>query len=90
MNIIEREKRPCLVKRITEIKIVVIFKPHAADDNDINFGLQGDARQQLIVRFAGDGEDRYLLRFDEGIEHVNHRNPGTDHLSRNDSFCRID
>ena len=48
-------------QRVAEEQVVVVFQPHAAEHDDIDFGLHRDAGEQRVVGFAGDGEDREFL-----------------------------
>ena len=41
-----------LFQGVTESKIVVVFQSHAAQDDDIDLGLQGDPGEQLVVRLS--------------------------------------
>lgn len=45
--------------------------------------------QQFVVRFARDREDRQLLRLDQRVEHVDHRDVGADHVARNHALGRV-
>ena len=82
--------RAALFERVAEKKIIVVFEPHAAQNDDVHFRLHGDARKQFVVRFARDGKDGELLTFDKGIEHIDHRNARTYHLFGDNSARRID
>ena len=84
------ERAHLFIERIAEEQVVVVFESHAAEDDDVDFRLHGDAGEQLVIGFAGDREDRDLLGFDEGVEQVDHGNPGTDHVAGNHAFGRID
>ena len=78
-----------LVEGVAEGEVVVVFEAHAAEDDHVDFGLHGDAREQFVVGFAGDGEDRELLGFDERVEDVDHRDAGADHLAGDDALRRV-
>ena len=67
-----------------------MLKTHAAEDDDIDFRLHGDAGQKLIVRFAGDGEDRQFLGFDQRVEDVDHRDARSHHVARDDAPGGVD
>ena len=79
-----------VLEGVAEEEIVVVFQSHAAEDDDVDLGLHGDAGKKFVVRFAGDGEDRQLLGFDERVEDVDHGNAGTDHVARDDTPGRVD
>ena len=51
-----------LLERVAEVEVVVVLEPHAAEHDDVDLGLQGDAGEQLVVRLARDREDGQLLR----------------------------
>ncbi len=79
-----------MAQGVAELHVIVIFQAHAAEDDDIDLRLHGDPGQELVVRLAGDGEDRQLLAFHQSIEHVDHRDTGADHLLRKDTPCRVE
>ena len=79
-----------LVQSLFKIEIVVVFESHAAEDDDVDFGLHGDTGEQFVVGFAGDGEDRQLLAFDERVENVDHGQTRADHVLRNDAVRGVD
>ncbi len=74
---------------ILEEQIVIILQSHAAKNDQINFSLHGDAGEQLVVRLSADRENRQFLAFYERIEYVDHRNTGSDHVSRDDALRRV-
>ena len=78
------------IQRIAEEQVVVILHAHTAEDDHIHFRLHGDPCQQFVVGFTGGGEDGQFLGFDQGIEQVDHGDPGTDHFAGDDTLCRID
>ena len=82
--------RTALFEGVTEGQVVVILQTHTAEHDDINLCLQCDTRKQLVVRLSGDGEDRELLALYESVEHIDHRNTGTDHVLRNYSLRRVE
>src|SRR5262249_53846287 len=53
-------------------------------------GLDGDARQQLIVGFARHREDGDLLAFDQAVEDVDHGHVSVDHFRWDGARHRID
>ena len=71
-------------------RIIVEAEPHAGDDDDIDVGLVRDPHQKLVVRLASDREDRDLLRLDQAVEDVDHRNIGPDELARDDPSRRVE
>ena len=79
-----------LFQGVTELHIVVVLQTHAAEDNDIDLSLHRDPGQKLVVRLAGDREDRKLLALYQRIEYVDHRDTGTDHLRGKDTLCRVE
>ena len=83
-------ERALLLERVAEEQVVVVLEAHAAEDDDVDLGLQGDAGQQRVVRLARDREDRQLLRLDQRVEHVDHRDAGADHVARDDALGRVD
>ncbi|MPM74736.1 hypothetical protein SDC9_121725 [bioreactor metagenome] len=78
------------IEGIAEKEVVVVLEAHAAKHDHVDFGLKRDARQQRIVGLARHRENRQLLRFDQSVEHVDHRNAGADHFARDDAFGRVD
>ena len=70
--------------------IIIEDQTEPAEHHDIGVGLDTDTRQQLIVGLAGHREDGDLLTLDQGIEHVDHRHIGTDHLRREVAAHRVD
>ena len=76
-------------QRVLKVEIVVVFKPHAAEYDNVNLSLHCDTRKQLVVRFSGAGENRQLLGNHEGVEHVDHRNTGSDHAARHNTLGRV-
>ena len=87
----QHRARECtvLVQHILEIEIIVVFESHSAEDDHIDFRLHRDPREELIIRLAGDRENRKFLGFDQRVEQVDHRDTGPDHLPGNDTLCRI-
>ena len=83
-------QRAVFVERALEGEVVVVLDPHAAEDDHIDLRLQGDAGEQFVVGFARDREDRQLLRFDQRVEDVDHRDVRADHVPRNDTLGRVD
>ena len=81
--------RTALLKRVPEIKIVIILQAHASENDQINLSLQCDTCKQFIVRLSRDREDRKLLRFNQCVEHVNHRDTGSDHPLGDNTLCRV-
>ena len=79
-----------LVERVAEVEVVVVLEAHAAEDDHVRLGLQRDARQQLVVGLAGLGEDRELLRLDERVEDVDHRDVRAHHVARDDALGGVD
>ena len=79
-----------LLEGITEFHVVIVFESHASQDDDVYFSLHRDSREQLVVRFSGNGEDRELLALNQCVEYVDHRNSGTYHLVRKDTLCRVE
>ena len=79
-----------LLQGVAELHVIVIFQAHAAEDDDIDLCLHGDSRQELVVRLTGDGEDRQLLALDQGVEHVDHRNTGTNHVLGKNTLRRVE
>ena len=69
--------------------IVVEDQPQAAEDDHLGIGLDPDPRQQLVVRLAGDREDRNLLALHQAVEDVDHRDLGLDHVLGHDPQRRI-
>ena len=67
-----------------------MFQAHAAQDNHVDFGLQGNACQQRVIGLASGGEDGEFLRFNQRVEDIDHGNPGTHHVSRDNPFGGID
>ena len=82
-------KRAAFVELVAEEKIVVVLQTHATENDDIDFGLQGDLREQLVVGFARHREDRQLLRLHQRVEDVDHRDAGADHVARDDALGRV-
>ena len=78
-----------LFERVAEFHVVIVFQAHAAEDDDVNLRLHGDAGEQLVVRLTGDGEDRELLALHQRVEHVDHRDTRADHLVRQGTFAGI-
>ena len=75
-----------LFEEVLQVQIVIVLKAHAAEDNHVHFGLQGDTGQEFVVRFTGDRENRELLRNHERVEHVDHRDTRTHHRLRDDTL----
>ncbi|OQC60097.1 MAG: hypothetical protein BWX54_00359 [Verrucomicrobia bacterium ADurb.Bin018] len=73
-------------QRVTELEVVVVLQPHTAQDDDIHLGLQGNARQQLVVGLARRGKNRQFLRFHQRVEYVNHRDARAHHFARDDAL----
>ena len=82
-------KGAVFIERVLHGQVVVVLDPHAAEDDHVDLGLQRNPCQKLVVRFAGDRKDRQLLRFDQGVEHIDHRDVGPDHVPRNHPLRRI-
>ena len=82
--------RAALFERVAEEEVVVVFQTHAAEDDDVDLRLHGDAGEQLVVGLAGDGEDGQLLALDERVEHVDHRDAGADHALGHDALGGVD
>ena len=78
-----------LFQRVAEKQIVVIFQTHAAQHDDIHLRLHGDAGQELVIRFAGYGENGELLALHQCVEHVDHGDAGADHLVGNGTLGRV-
>src|SRR3989338_916756 len=78
-----------LLKGVSKEKIIVILKAHSSQNNNVYFGLNSNAAQDLIIRLAGDGENREFLRFYQRVENVYHRDTGADHLVGDNPFYRI-
>ena len=83
-------ERTAFFDGVTEEEIVVVFQAHATQNDDVDLCLQRDARKQGIVGLTGRRKDRQLLGFHERVEHVDHRNTGTNHLLRDDALGRVD
>ncbi len=79
-----------LLERVAEVEVVVVLEPHAAQHDHIHLGLQCDTGQEWVVRFTGAGKDRQLLRFDQRIEDIDHRDTGTHHVARDNALGRVD
>ncbi len=78
-----------LFQGIPEIEVIVVLETHSAEDDEIDFGLHGDSCQHFVVGFPGNGEYGQLLRFNQCIEHIDHRKSGTDHIAGNDAHGGI-
>ena len=72
-----------------ELQVLVVLEAHAADDDDVGVGLEGDAREELVVGLAGLGEDRQLLRDDERVKEVDHRDVRAHHPVGHDALRRV-
>ena len=46
-------QRARFFQRILKIEVVVVFKPHTAEYDDINLSLHRDTCEQLVVGFTG-------------------------------------
>ena len=46
-------QRACFFQRVLKIEVVVVFKPHTAEYDNVNFGLHCDTRKQFVVGFTG-------------------------------------
>ncbi|KAF5049257.1 hypothetical protein DSECCO2_441700 [anaerobic digester metagenome] len=77
-------------KRILEEQVVIKFQTHAAQNDEVDFGLHGNSCKQLVVRLTAYRENRKLLALDQRIEHIDHGNTGSDHVPGNDALGRID
>ena len=78
--------RTAFFKSVPEKKVVIILQSHSPEDNQVNFCLHCDSRKKLVIRLAGNGENRQFLRLDKSVEHINHRDTGPDHLAWYDSL----
>ena len=83
-------KRARLVERRAELEVLVVLEPHAADDDYVRVCLQRDAGEKFVVGFAGLCENRELLRDDERVEEVDHRDVRLHHAVRHDALRRVD
>ena len=83
-------KGPTRIQRVAEVEVVVVLQPHSTQDNQVDFGLQCDAREQWVVGFARACKNRELLRLHQGVEDVDHRDAGAHHVARNDALGRVD
>ena len=77
-------------QRVPEKEKIVVFEPHAAQNNHVHFRLHRNARQKFVVGLARYRKDGKFLAFHQRIEHVYHRNARTYHLFRDDPARRID
>ncbi len=73
-----------------EVVVIVEDQAQAAENDDVGVRLDTDACEELVVRLAGDREDRDLLALGEGVEDVDHRHIRADHLRGQHTPCRID
>ena len=46
-------QRACFFQRVLKIEVVVVFKPHTAEYDDVNLSLHRDTCEQFVVGFTG-------------------------------------
>ena len=78
-----------IVKHVFEVEIVIVLESHSAEDDHVDFRLHRDPGKELVVRLAGDREDRQFLGFNKRVEQVDHRNTGTDHILWKNTLRRV-
>ena len=50
-------KGATFLKGVPEEEVIVMFETHTTQNDDVDLGLQGDTRQQLVVGLTGAGKD---------------------------------